>query len=371
MPPVRNSPAGKHIGTLPAQHPADWTNIRPSPRAARRRLMAARAAGVAEILAGGCPPGSRVGSGCGGPAGAGLARAPGQARASEQPERLGAVADQEVLGLAVVLQHHLPVLAADAGDLVTAERGARWVLVVAVGPHPARLDGTAHAEGPAAVTGPDAGAQTVERVVGDLDRLGLIAEGGHGQDRAEDLLLEYPHLVVPPEHGRLVEVPAGELPADLGPLPADQDLGSFAPADLHVGADLLQLLGGYLRADHGLGVQRVALLDLGDPGQRARHELLEDVLGDERARRAGADLALVERVQHQALDGLVQELIVSGHDVAEEDVRRLAAQLQRDWDQVLRRVLHDQPAGDGFTGEGYLGDPRIGRERLADLAARA
>ncbi len=42
---------------------ADWTNIRPSPRAARRRLNASRAARVAEILAGGGPPGPRAAAG--------------------------------------------------------------------------------------------------------------------------------------------------------------------------------------------------------------------------------------------------------------------------------------------------------------------
>src|SRR6516225_7298389 len=86
----------------------------------------------------------------------GPAQLPGPARASEEPERLGGVADQEVLGLAVVLQHHLAVLPADAGDLVAAERGTRRVPVVTVRPYPARLDGTPHAERPAAVTGPHA-----------------------------------------------------------------------------------------------------------------------------------------------------------------------------------------------------------------------
>ena len=47
MSPMRNSPAGKHIGVLPAQQPPDWTNITGAPRAARRRLIASRAAGVA------------------------------------------------------------------------------------------------------------------------------------------------------------------------------------------------------------------------------------------------------------------------------------------------------------------------------------
>jgi hypothetical protein len=39
----------KHMGTLPAQQPADCTNMTGPPRAAHRRLTASRAAGVAEI----------------------------------------------------------------------------------------------------------------------------------------------------------------------------------------------------------------------------------------------------------------------------------------------------------------------------------
>ncbi len=56
-----------------------------------------------------------------------------------------------------------------------------------------------------------------------------------------------------------------------------------------------------------VGVERVALLDRGDPLQAALHELVVDRLLDQRPRRAGADLALVEREQHEALDRLVEE----------------------------------------------------------------
>src|SRR6266540_4103858 len=86
---------------------------------------------------------------------------------SEQAERLGAVADQQVLGLAVVIEHHGVVLPADAGDLVPAERGAGWVLVVAVRPDPAGLDAAAHPVGAVAVAGPHTGTESVEGVVGD------------------------------------------------------------------------------------------------------------------------------------------------------------------------------------------------------------
>src|SRR6266568_5931536 len=109
MPPTRNSPAAKHIGVLPAQQPPDWTNITAPPRAARRRRIASRAAGVAVMRA--RTIGSRI------------------TRSSEQPERFAAVADEQVLRLAVVIQHHEVVLPADARDLVATERGAGRVLV--------------------------------------------------------------------------------------------------------------------------------------------------------------------------------------------------------------------------------------------------
>ena len=67
--------------------------------------------------------------------------------ASEEPELLRAVADEQILGLLVVVEHHLVILAADARLLVAAERRVRRVGVVAVGPHAAGLDGAAHAVG--------------------------------------------------------------------------------------------------------------------------------------------------------------------------------------------------------------------------------
>ena len=89
----------------------------------------------------------------------------------KEPHRVLVVADQQALGLRVVLEHHPVVLAADAGALVAAERGVRRVLVVAVGPHAPGLDRAAHPERAAAVTRPHAGAEPVQRVVGDLERL--------------------------------------------------------------------------------------------------------------------------------------------------------------------------------------------------------
>src|SRR5215470_16936380 len=87
---------------------------------------------------------------------------------SEEPELARRVADQQVLGLLVVLEHHLVILAADAGLLVAAEGGVRRVQVIAVRPHPAGLDRPAQAIGGVHVPGPYAGPQAVQRVIGDL-----------------------------------------------------------------------------------------------------------------------------------------------------------------------------------------------------------
>ena len=160
-----------------------------------------------------------------------------------------------------MVEHHLVVLAPDAGLLVAAERGVRRVLVVAVRPDPAGLDLATGPVGLRTVARPDAGAEPVEGVVGDLERVVLVVEAGHRDDRAEDLLLEDPHRVVALEDRRLDVVAAGQVAAELGPRAAGEHLGALLAADVEVGQDLLELVVRGLRADHGVGVERVALLD--------------------------------------------------------------------------------------------------------------
>ena len=91
--------------------------------------------------------------------------------------------------------------------------------------------------------------------------------------RAEDLLLEDAHLVVAGEDGRLDVEALRQLAAQVGPLAAGQDLGALLLADVDVGEDLLQLVVGGLRADHGRRIERIALLDLLDALDGAFDEL--------------------------------------------------------------------------------------------------
>src|SRR5690606_652723 len=97
---------------------------------------------------------------------------------SEEALRVLSVADQEDLGLLVVLEHHQVGLAADAGLLVAAEGRVSRVVVVGVGPHTTGLDLTTGAVGGRAVAAPHAGAEAVEGVVGDVHRVGEVLEGG-------------------------------------------------------------------------------------------------------------------------------------------------------------------------------------------------
>src|SRR4051812_13018576 len=253
-----NSPSGKHIGALPSQQPPDWWNIS-SPCRPRSSSISASAASVATTWAtvSGLVSVMKIPSWLQ----RGAARAAPPCAISEEPERLVAVADQQGLGLLIVVQHHLVVLAPDARLLVAAERRMRRIGVIAVRPDPAGLDAAAHAEGGVHVARPHARAQPVERVVGDRQRLFLVLERRHRNHRAEDLLLEDAHLVVALEDGRLDVEAAFEVVLEQVAFAADQALGALLAAEVEVAEDLLELLARRLRADHGRRVERVALLD--------------------------------------------------------------------------------------------------------------
>src|SRR5690606_18353852 len=90
---------------------------------------------------------------------------------SEEPELVLGVGNQDTLGVAVVVEHHGVVLAADAGFLVAAKGRVSRVDVVAVHPHPAGLDTPREGLNLVHVAGPDPRAQAIEGVVGDFQGL--------------------------------------------------------------------------------------------------------------------------------------------------------------------------------------------------------
>src|SRR5215470_11845158 len=86
---------------------------------------------------------------------------------SEKAELLGAVAHQHVLRVLIVIKHHLVGFATDTRLLVAAECRMCGVGVIAVGPDAPRLNRATETIEPVRVTTPDAGAEAIERVVGD------------------------------------------------------------------------------------------------------------------------------------------------------------------------------------------------------------
>ncbi len=176
---------------------------------------------------------------------------------------------------------------------------------------------------------------------------------------------------MPFEDGRRDVVAAGQVAFQLDAVAAGADRGAFLLADVDVGQDLLELVVAGLRADLRVGVQRVALLDLRGALGGVGDEVVVDAGLDQRPRRAGANLALVEREHREPFQRLVVEGVAVGGDVVEEDVRALTTEFEGDGDDVLAGVLQDQPPGGGLAGEGDLADPGAGRERFARFDAEA
>src|ERR1700730_9422988 len=107
----------------------------------------------------------------------------------------------------------------------------------------------------------------------------------------------------------------------------------------------------------------MALPHPADARSRFFHESVVDRFLYERPARASADLPLIEREHGKALERLVEEVVVLGHYVAEENIRRLAAELQRDGDQILRGVLHNESPRCRLPGESDLSDALVRCQR--------
>ncbi len=71
------------------------------------------------------------------------------------------------------------VFAAYSRLLVTSKGGVRGVGVIVVDLHAPRLDTSAHPVTDVGLAAPDPGPEAVERVVGDLESVGLVLECCH------------------------------------------------------------------------------------------------------------------------------------------------------------------------------------------------
>ena len=114
------------------------------------------------------------------------------------------------------------------------------------------------------------------------------------------------------------------------------------------------------RTHLGVRVERVAEADRTGEGDEAVEELVGDRLVEDQPAAGDARLALiVEDGERGSVDGGGEV------GVGEHDVGALAAELELDALEVACRVLDDAPSDGGRAGEGDLGDPVVGGDRLA------
>src|ERR1051326_4784737 len=127
--------------------------------------------------------------------------------------------------------------------------------------------------------------------------------------------------------------------------------GAFTARDVDVTLDPVQLFFRNLRTHLCRLVRRIADDDLARLLAQLADELFFHGFLDKQSRTGATDLALVaEDSQDRASDGLI-EIGISKHDV-----RRFAAELQRNLCEILSRGLRDQFADLSRTSERDLVD---------------
>src|SRR6266849_5406719 len=270
------------------------------------------------------------------------------ARRHRPPVDLGLHAeavDDHALLRAELADAALAVAGADAALLPAAHRhlGDRVVDHHVVHAHRARLYAAGDARAARQVPGPHAGVEAVARVVGQADRLLLVADAHDRDHRPEGLVAHDVHLVVDvDQHGRLEEE-AGQVGA---PLAARQHLGAARDRVLHVALDLVDLG----REGHGADLDHASLgRALADLLHLLDHLVDEGVVDrclDVDALDRDADLAGVrEPAVHARARGPLQVR------VAQHDHRILAAEHEGHRLEELPAALGDLPAGGDAAGE--------------------
>ena len=143
-------------------------------------------------------------------------------------------------------------------------------------------------------------------------------------------------------------------------------LGALLQAAVDQLANFVELHARIDRADVGVLVERIADAQRGDAIAQLADHLREDAFLHEQTRAGAADVPLVEiDAGDDAFDRLIERRVF------ENDVRRLAAELER---ELLLRAgdgLREHFADSGRAGEGELVDVVMIDERLAGRARAA
>src|SRR5216683_4740879 len=253
-------------------------------------------------------------------------------------------------------------LAAEAGLLVAAE-GRNWVeLVEAVDPDRAGLQRAGHLMGAAQVARPDRGGKPVVGVVALKNRVVFIRERDRCADRAENLLARDPHLIVDAGEQRRVD----EVALTGSRLAAGRHLGALLLANVEITLDSIELLARNQRSDRALLIEGIAHGDaLAEICQLTHHLVVLVALHENPRARAAYLTRIEEHAHHRGGHGLIEV------GVRENDIRRLAAEFQRNLLEVSGGGLEDDLADLRRTGEGDLVDFGMLGDRTAGARSEA
>lgn len=269
----------------------------------------------------------------------------------------------ERLRLGVILHRMATEFASEAGLLVSPERQLRCAVHECVHPDGSRAYSTPDRQACIEILAPDAGREAVIDGVGDLDRFLSGVEGEDGKNGSEHLLARdrhpWRHLG---ENGRRHELTHTKIQRTT----AMGDFGAGALCRRDVAGDLVEVLRRDDRADLCRRVEGIADLHMLGERRHARHDIAGDGLVQDQPRAGIAALAGIEiGAEHGRVDEGVEVRI------REDDLRVLAAELQRDLLQCLRRIGHRQLTNAGRAGERNHVDVGMRRHDRADLGARA
>ena len=209
---------------------------------------------------------------------------------------------------------------------------------------------------------PDGGCQAVNVVVGGLQHFVYILKRNGADDRTKYFFIHHFHARLGvDQHGWLHEI----APVAVAPAPRNW----FCPFTLPRFEEAyhpFELLLGNERSHLRIGILTGAELDLFGRGGHPFDHLIEMLLMNKQPRAGAAALAMIEedRVRRTG-DGRIEI------GIFEHNIRRLAAELERDFLQVVGSGSHDQLAHFGRAGESDLVDIRMRGQRGAGRFAEA
>src|SRR6266545_6614433 len=266
---------------------------------------------------------------------------------------------------AVVIERRRAQLAPDAAPLDTAERHFQMDAPARVDRDHAGLERPHDPQRAGEVARPQRPRETVDRVVGQPDRLLLGVERQDGDDRAEDLLAgDLRAGIDVAEDRRLVE--AAAVPGIAGlHLAAAAERRSPGDGAADESVHPVAVGRGDERTHLGRFVERIAQADRAGALDETVDEFLVDRPLDQDAAPGAAVLPGVAEDGEDGTRGLFEV------GVREDEAGGLAAQFEGDALDVSGGEALDLDADLGRAGEGDLAHVRMARERRTGRAARA